>query len=540
MLPTPLVATAAVFAWLLWRYLRRSSPLAKIPGPPSSSWLSGHIGNLTARDGHGWLRMLEDVYGSVVRVKGPFGRDWLYVYDNAALYSVYAKDQGCYDEMDWFLAGENYFLGPGVLGVDGETHRKQRRMLHPVFSAKHIRDVTPIFYEVCHRLVDAISARVESGAQDIDITGWMGRTGLELIAKAGIGLSLDPLVEDHFSNPFIAAVKEYLPLFFHSDCAIYHQMISYLRDWGMPSVARWIVDHSPQRTIREIRASAATLHDMSVGIVKQKKAALARGELENQKDIMTILLKANSAADSQDRLPDDQLTAQVSVLLFTATETTSNALSRTLHLLAQNQEVQARLREELIAARDGNDLTYDALLALPYLNAVCKETLRLYAPGPLSYRLAYRDATMPLSQPIRGTDGSSIGSIYVPKNTVIVISNLAYNRNKEVWGEDADQWKPERWMDPLPRVLEESPSPGIWSRMMTFAGGPRSCVGFQFALLEMKVVLSLLIANFTFEESADKPVFWNHSGVMYPSIEQNSTRAEMWLKVKKYNEAEPA
>ena len=72
--------------------------------------------------------------------------------------------------------------------------------------------------------------------------------------------------------------------------------------------------------------------------------------------------------------------------VLAAMDTTSNALTRILHLLAHHPDVQEKLRREIIEARDGQDIGYDALVALPFLDAVCRETLRLYTPVPVSHR----------------------------------------------------------------------------------------------------------------------------------------------------------
>ncbi|KAI0659007.1 cytochrome P450 [Cubamyces menziesii] len=534
-----LVLCAVLLVWVLWRPRKRSirAPgIEKIPGPSAKTWLAGHIKELSSRDATPFYRSLENVYGAVARVKGPFGMNWLYTYDPVAVYSIFVKNQACYDELEWFAKSANFFLGPGLLSVTGDQHKKQRRMLHPVFSTKHMRELLPIFYEVSHKLITGISSKLQDGPDDVDVLNWLGRTALELIAQAGIGHSFDPLVEETSTHPFAAAVKSYIPLYFSTPGMVYHQMITFLDKIGVPSVSRWIVEYSPSKTIQDLRSVTQVLHDTSADIIRRKKAALENGELGrgDGKDIMSVLLKANSAAESRDRLGDDELVAQISTLLFAATDTTSNALARTLHVLSQRPDVQKKLREEILDARDGNDLPYDVLDALPYLDAVCKEVLRVYSPSPVNYRQAIQDTTLPFSSPVKGTDGSLIESVFVPKGSIVMMSLSACNCNKELWGDDADEWKPERWLSPLPRTLEEASIPGPFAHLMSFLGGGRACIGYKFALLEMKVVLSLLVANFTFEPSAEKSVFWNHSGVLYPSMGADSSLPEMWLKVGKH------
>ena len=98
-------------------------------------------------------------------------------------------------------------LGDGLLATVGERHRKQRRMLNPVFSIAHMRHMIPIFYNITHKLQDAIAMRVKNGQGEVDMLDWMGRTALELVGQAGLGWSFDPLVEDTVDNNLGTAVK---------------------------------------------------------------------------------------------------------------------------------------------------------------------------------------------------------------------------------------------------------------------------------------------------------------------------------------------
>ncbi|KAF9521480.1 cytochrome P450 [Crepidotus variabilis] len=97
----------------------------------------------------------------------------------------------------------------------------------------------------------------------------------------------------------------------------------------------------------------------------------------------------------------------------------------------------------------------------------------------------------------------------VPKGTKLCLRVFNCNRNKELWGSDAEDFKPERWLDNLPESVTNSRIPGVYSNLMTFGGGGRSCIGFKFSQLEMKVILSLLICEFRFSPSPDKEIYWN-------------------------------
>jgi len=234
---------------------------------------------------------------------------------------------------------------------------------------------------------------------------------------------------------------------------------------------------------------------------------------------MSILLKANEQAESRDRLSDEEVIAQISTLTIAAMDTTSSALARTLWILGQRQDAQDKLRLEIRKARQGQEnLAYDALMNLPYLDAVCRETLRLYPPVGALARVTQEDVALPLRTPIKGVDGTEMGEIPIPKGSTIIVGVSACNNDPEIWGHDSCEWKPERWLLPLPDSVSSARIPGVFSNLMTFLGGSRACIGFKFSQLEMKVVLLLLIESFKFSLPAGKEIYWDTRGIAKPLI----------------------
>ncbi|KAG5733846.1 Cytochrome P450 3A9, partial [Termitomyces sp. T112] len=274
----------------------------------------------------------------------------------------------------------------------------------------------------------------------------------------------------------------------------------------------------------------------------EKKKALKEGDealakqIGQAKDIMSILMKANMNASEEDKLPDKEVLGQMATFAFAATDTTSNALSRTLHLLALHSEAQERLRAEVTEARKSHDgdIPYDDLVSLPFMDAVCRETLRLHAPVPKVLRVARKDILLPLSTPIKGIDGREMDSILVPKNTEIFIAILNANRDPLLWGPDSLEWKPERWLAPIPEALHDAHMPGIYSHLLTFLGGGRACIGFKFSQLEMKVVLSTLISQFRFYPP-EKEVVWQNSGITNPTLKDFPEIPQLPLRMELVN-----
>ncbi|RPD74082.1 cytochrome P450 [Lentinus tigrinus ALCF2SS1-7] len=475
------------------------------------------------RNGWDFHRGLGEKYGPAVLLHGKFGRKLLYIFDPKAMHTIAVKEQYIYDEAHWFLRIMKATLGPGLLATTGDEHRRQRKLLNPAFNINHMRDMIPIFYDVTHKLRLAIERSITDGPAEIDMVNWMGRTTLEVMGQAGLGYSFDPLVEDS-TDSYGTALKMFSPALYVF--AGYLQFFTYIEAIVPASLRRTVAEWLLHGNFQKLRQMVDTMHDRSVQVFREKRAALERGDeglkqqLGEGKDIMSILLRANLTANVEDRLPEDQLIGQMSTLTIAAMDTTSNALSMILYLLAKHPSAQARLRQEIVDAQAGGKesrLGYDDLVSLPYLDAVCRETLRLYAPAPFRFRETREDVVLPLSAPIRGRDGKMITEIPLPKDTTILVGVMSSNTSKALWGDDAYEWKPERWLSPLPEAVTEAKIPGVYSHLMTFWGGGRACIGFKFSQLEMKVLLSTLISTFNFELT-EKPIHWNLAGVVYSTV----------------------
>ncbi|KAI0639055.1 cytochrome P450 [Trametes polyzona] len=534
---------ALYIGWtLIIRPLVTKNALRNIAGPPSESYLTGNIHQFLSRHSWEWRADLASKYGPTSVIHGLFNKKWLVTRDPRAMHQIFIKEQDIYEEP---VVSLQVLLGPGLLGTQGEQHRRQRKMLNPVFSTKHLRDMTPLFYDIIHKTRDAMMTRVRAGAGgekagagvELDMLSWMGRTTLEVLGQAGLGYSFDPLTED-VPDEFANAVKAFFPQLLKS--VVPRILLPFLVKIGTPAFRRRMVELVPSANVQRMKEISDTLHARSVAIFDEKKAALARGDdavkhqIGEGRDIMSILLKANMMASAEDRLPDDELIGQVSTMILAGMDTTANSLARILQLLAENPSVQERLRTEIIAAVEaegnGDTLDFDRLLDLPYLDAVCRETMRVHPGVAFLLRDTVKDAVLPLSTPIRGLDGQLLSELPLPAGTRVAADVHACNRDPTIWGPDADQWRPERWLEGLPKEVDDARVPGVYSHLMTFSGGGRACIGFKFAQVEIKTVLLIMLQCFKFEPT-DKPIAWNFASVQYPTVGKESTVPEMPLKV---------
>ncbi|TCD71091.1 cytochrome P450-dit2 [Steccherinum ochraceum] len=528
--------------WAVWKfglrhYLRPSS-LDNVPGPKPESWIFGSLNTFFSRHSRPFHESIWRNYSGVAKLQTFLGRPMLYVWDPKAMHSIVIKDQYTYEETDVFINFNHMVFGPSLLSSLGNEHRRQRKMLNPVFHINHMRYMCQTFYKVTHKLRGAINKQVLDGPKEIDLMQWFTRTALELLGQGGLGHSFDSL-EDDTENTFTEDLKTLIPNFRPFLLVSRFLPIYKLNHIGTPAFRRWVVESIPSQRIKRCLQIMDRLDGVSRDILARKKAALAAGDeallqsMGEGKDIMSVLLKANTQASEDERMPDDEFLGHMCSLMFAAMDTTSGALARIIHLLAQHPDVQEKLRAEIVEARRGDgDIDYDQLVTLPYLEAVCRESLRLHSPATTMSRQTREDVVMPLSQPIRGKDGTMMHEITVPKGTIVAVGILASNCNEALWGPDAMEWKPERWLKPLPQAVLDAHIPGVYSNLMTFLGGGRACIGFKFSQMEMKIVLSVLLETFKFSPS-NKDIYWHLGGLQSPAIGREGAKAQMPLIVER-------
>jgi cytochrome P450 len=175
-------------------------------------------------------------------------------------------------------------------------------------------------------------------------------------------------------------------------------------------------------------------------------------------------------------------------------ETTSSAFTWLVYLLAVNPDAQRRTRDEVRAAlpinpaSDSNIDVSQVLESLPYLNGVCSDTLRLYPTVPITLRVAVRDSN------IMGTP--------VPQGTEITISAWAISRSSKIWGPDALDFNPKRWIDVDGEGnCKPNKKGGVDGNygQLTFLHGPRSCIGQNFAKAELRCFIAAFVKAFKWE-----------------------------------------
>ncbi|KAH7105883.1 cytochrome P450 [Auriculariales sp. MPI-PUGE-AT-0066] len=439
----------------------------------------------------------------VARVRRGFMKDdELFICDPMTLAFLLNKEPDVLDQGVILQEVTRLIHGPGLLSSTGEAHKKQRRMLGPVFTSAHIRRLLPVVFDVANELAVSLAAQCgNSGVADLDVLTRLTETSLELIGRAVLG---HPLGED--GPKLNAHQKDMLPSVF--EYFFWWPLLPPLRYiFGGPFLRIIVVYFCKTAAALRLRRNIDFLDKIVTSVYAEKQKGLADGSADGADDIITNLMRANLTAAPQDKQTDEEIMGHMAALVAAGRDTVGHVTARMLQGIAEHPQVQAKLREEIhkaVATADNGEPDFSSLNELPYLDAVIRETNRVWSTISFGTRVVQRDTVLPLSRPV-----SRSLSLAVPRGTTIRLGMQTANTIPHLWGSDVDMFRPERWLeskngfDPLLADAQATPIPGVWSNIMSFSGGPRSCIGFRFALLEMKVLLVVLLRHFEISPAPD-------------------------------------
>ncbi|KAJ7646852.1 cytochrome P450 [Roridomyces roridus] len=475
-------------------YRESTSPTRALPGPNSSHFFYGNQKDIWKGENslthEGWIQK----YGRTFRYFSYLNASRLFTTDTKAL-NHFLTNSYIYQRPQSSRYNLGRIVGPGVLVTEGDQHKMQRRIMNPAFGAAQVRELTGIFLQKSLELRDVWQTQASlnaDGTARVNALSWLSKATLDIIGLAGFNYDFNALSsEDDANTEFgTAFATVYRVGLTQTPLRIIKTFVPALR-------------FIPSKTDALIEECQATMMQIGRKLLQQSKDEMAGdGTFEKgsgrtiARDLLSLLVRANTAKDipAHQRLSDEDVLAQVPTFLVAGHETTSTGTTWALFALTQNITAQNRLREELLRV-DTDTPTMEELNELPYLDAVVRETLRVHAPVVGVHRVATQDDIVPLATPYTDRKGVVHDTLRIQKGQIVYIPILVMNRDKEIWGPDATEFKPERWLED--RAMNNS-IPGIWGHMLSFLGGPRACIGYRFALVEMKALLFTLIRAFEF------------------------------------------
>ncbi|KAF2258652.1 cytochrome P450 [Lojkania enalia] len=456
------------------------SPLRHLPKPPMGFIpIIGHGGMMFERPpGSAHVRLMKETPNDgIIYFRSFLHQDRLLLTSPAAHAEVLVHNSYDFEKPPWVRRFLRQFLGDGLLLIEGDEHRHQRKQIMPAFNFRHIKELYPIFWSKSIELCEVVKAELWDRTDKVlEMNHFATKVTLDIIGLAGLGRDIASLRSS--DDELIKNYEEILE-------PTPEKGLYFVLHLLMPV---WLIKALPWKLNERTRITTGELKRICGEFLMEKKSRM-KMENEEHLDILGLMIRSNNFSD-------EGLVHQLLTFLAAGHETTSSALTWATHLLAMNIDIQTLLRAEIHKnipnPKALSDTGFDipaVLESLPYLNAVCNETLRLYPTIPSSGRLAIRDTT--------------ILNTFVPKGTVVYITPWAINRAPHLWGPDAEEFKPERWIDSNTGKSNYMGGAESNYSFLTFLHGPRSCIGEKFARAELRALVAVFVGNFEWE-MADK------------------------------------
>lgn len=473
------ISVFLVYPFHLFIYLPHLSPLRNIPGPPPGkniwrTWLAKEPSPPQLLE---WVKAASKHHGDnfhgAMRYYGIGGREQVLVVGSQVLKEVLVtKQYKSFDRPTMARKRIAVQAGDGLIASAGDLHKQQKRKLTPAFSSGAIKDLHPLFWSKANDLVSALQESItKSGSSVVDVLSWTSRSALDIIGVAAWGQDFNAI-----GNPDTDFLRTYNAMF---DISGGGPLINALA----LAIPMRILMYIPVPYNNRLRKALRVVRAKCLAAVKAKKSQLVSKDSGANKDILSLLIQGG--------IDDEEaLTNQMMTMLAAGHDTSSLSLAWGLYLLCKHPDFQTKLREELhehLLSKDTGDasgISPDLLDELPYLAAVASEILRLMPSVHTTRREAVQDTTV---------------EIYpIPQGSHMVISGWVCNRLEHEWGEDAEEFMPDRWLD-----TGRSAGSGIGVdnkfAFHSFSHGARSCIGHGFARAEFLIFLAALISEFKVE-----------------------------------------
>ncbi|WP_040528977.1 cytochrome P450 [Lamprocystis purpurea] len=331
-------------------------------------------------------------------------------------------------------------LGGGLLTSDGAYWKRQRRMIAPALHLQRVRGYADLMVE--HALAAAGHWR---DGEETDVEQAMDQLTLSIVTAALFRVD---------SRVHAATVAETLP--------------------GLQEIARrqfdrpvQIPDWLPTPEHRRQRELSARLNHIVMEAISARRARV--GEGDGGDDLLTMMVQMTDA-ETGERMTDEEIRAEVITLYLAGYETTALTLTYVWYELARQPALAAHFQAELERVLGGRPPRIDDLDQLHYTRMLFKEALRLYPPAYFMVRA--------VAEPI------TLGGHAIPRGSVLLLSPFAMHRDPSLW-DAPERFDPTRFADDAERTWHKF-------KYFPFGGGPRICIGNQFALVEGQLLLATL------------------------------------------------
>ncbi|KAG5545995.1 hypothetical protein RHGRI_018232 [Rhododendron griersonianum] len=372
----------------------------------------------------------------------------------------------------------------GIVAYEGEKWAKHRKLVNPAFQTEKLKVIShidffkvleidtesmlmvPAMYSSCCEMISKWEALVSTkGSCELDVWPYLSNLTADVISRTAFGSNFEE------GKLIFQLLSE------QNDFAIQHLRSSYIPG------SRFL----PTKTNRKLRKIYNELGALLRNIINKRQGTM-NGE-DGNSDLLGILLTSNLIDIDQGKLGNkksiklttEEVIEECKLFYQAGQETTADLLVWTMVLLSKNQKWQTLAREEILAVFGDNRPDFDRLNQLKTITMILHETMRLYPPAPILSRYIHRK--------------TKLGGLVLPGGVEIFVPTMEIHHDPEIWGEDSKCFKPDRFSEGISKATKGQ------STFFPFGGGPRICIGQNFALVEAKIALAMILKRFSFQIS---------------------------------------